>query len=45
MTVPSPRSTPLRVIALHSELADRYPTITEAAVQTFGFSLGRAVLK
>jgi uncharacterized protein (TIGR04255 family) len=29
-----------RVIALHSELADRYPTITEAAVQTFGFLAG-----
>lgn len=29
-----------RVVALHSELANRYPTITEAAMQTFGIVTG-----
>ena len=31
-----------RIMALHGELADRYPTITEAAQQTFGILAGPA---
>ena len=29
-----------RVVALHRDLVDRYPTITEAAVQAFGILAG-----